>query len=120
MFQVVAGLCHSAPSLLAAGGVVHLTSTLRAATPILLVQSASTSNNASGGTLTRTFTSANAAGNLIVVAISFDTNSGTTWSCSDSLGNTYTKATGTNDVRHQQLLGICYASNVKAGANTVS
>ena len=87
---------------------------------ITYVQSAGASNNAASATLAVTFPSSNTQGNFIVAAISFDSTGGLTWSCSDSQGNAYSKATSVNDARHSQLLGICYAANVKAGANTAT
>jgi len=82
------------------------------------VQGATATNNANGTTLAKAFTTANTAGNLIVVAVSWGNNS--TLTCSDSLGNVYAVATTQHDSVNNQSLGICYAANVKAGANTVT
>ena len=75
------------------------------------VQSAGTSD-----TTTASFSSNNTAGNTIIAAISWGNNA--TPTCSDSQGNTYTIATNTYDSTNNQSLGICYATNIKAGANT--
>ena len=40
--------------------------------------------------------------------------------CSDSQGNTYSVATTQYDGINNQSLAICYAANVKSGANTVT
>src|SRR4029078_11328004 len=70
---------------------------------IARVQSAGATNNATGASIVVAFPDTITAGNLIVAAVTFDSTGGTTWSCSDSLGNTYVKATSVNDVRHSQL-----------------
>jgi hypothetical protein len=84
------------------------------------VQGATATGSGSGTSLARAFGSANGAGNLIVGLVSFDSSGGTPWSCSDTQGNMYAQAASVNDPRHSQLLGMCYAANVKAGANTVT
>ena len=84
------------------------------------LQSTAVSSSGSATSLSRAFTAANTAGSLIVAAVAFDSTGGTAWSCSDSQGNTYTSAVFRNDTRHNEAVGICYASNVKAGPNTVT
>lgn len=65
------------------------------------------------------FSSNNAAGNLIVVGATYDT-AGTTITCSDTQGNTYTTGPSIYLTNDQQWAGSCYAPNSKAGANTVT
>jgi hypothetical protein len=88
------------------------------ATP-MEVQASSTASSASASSTSLAFTSNNTAGNTIVVAASWQAT-GLTPTCSDSQGNAYstivTKADATNDSQS----GICYATNIKAGANTVT
>src|SRR5437016_9717443 len=45
---------------------------------------------------------------------------GSSVTCSDSQGNTYSVATTQYDGVNNQSLAICYAANVKSGANTVT
>src|SRR5262245_18577958 len=85
---------------------------------ITYVQSATALASPNATTLAVPFPAANAAGNLIVATVSFDTGTGTTWNCTDSQGNAYTSAVFQNDSRHAQALGICYAPNIKSGPNT--
>src|SRR5438034_1193760 len=68
------------------------------------VQSASAQSSTSATSVSKAFISANAQGNLIVAAISFDSSGGTAWSCSDSQGNSYSQATFINDSRVSQAL----------------
>src|SRR3989442_3216738 len=75
-------------------------------------------NNASSSSMTQAFTTPNVAGNLIVVAVSWGSNGSVT--CSDSQGNSYSVATTQYDITNVQSLAICYAANVKGGANTVT
>jgi hypothetical protein len=103
----------------AAGQSANAAVTVTAATSApAYVQGTTATNNATGVTMAKAFTTANTAGNLIVVAVSWGNNS--TLTCSDSLGNTYTVATTQHDSVNNQSLAICYAANVKAGANTVT
>ncbi len=85
------------------------------------VQSVGTTANGAGSTIAKAFVSANTAGNLIVAAVTWDaSSSGGSLTCSDSQGNTYATATTQWDGPNTQWLGVCYAPNVKAGANTVT
>jgi glucose/arabinose dehydrogenase len=86
--------------------------------PVVFVQGTGTSNNASATSIAQAFTSPNTAGNLIVAAVSSENNP--TVACSDSQGNTYSVATTQYDNTKNQFLAICYAANVRAGANTVT
>src|SRR5207244_2245912 len=61
---------------------------------------------------------ATAVGDLIVAAISWGSNASV--SCSDSQGNTYTVATTQYDNISNQSLAICYAANIKGGADTIT
>src|SRR5262249_14232466 len=62
------------------------------------------------------------AGNMIVVAVSWDTSTGNTMAptITDSQGNTYTRATYANDTRHNQALTLFYAPAIKGGADTIT
>jgi hypothetical protein len=91
--------------------------TVTAAAFVAYVQGAATTNNAAGTSMSQAFTTANVAGNLIVAAVSWSNGSVT---CSDSQGNSYSVATTQYDNVNDQSLAICYAANVKAGANTVT
>lgn len=82
------------------------------------VQTAAATDNTSAASIDRAFTASNVVGNAIVAAFSW--GSGSTASCSDSLGNAYTMASSQYDSTNNQSLGICYATNIKAGANTVT
>jgi len=83
------------------------------------VQSANVTSDASASNVSRAFASANTSGSLIAVAVSWGDTTGAP-TCSDSQGNTYTLATFQYDSTQKQGLAICYASNIKAGANTVT
>jgi hypothetical protein len=74
--------------------------------------------DSAGINISRAFTTANTAGNLIVVAVSWDSNS--TVSCADTQGNVYSIAVSNFDSTNRQSLAVCYAANVKAGPNTVT
>lgn len=67
--------------------------------------------------LAQAMSSSPATGNLIVAAVSWDTNGGSTltMSCSDTQSNVYTNLTLYQDVGHSQALQLCYTF---AGANT--
>jgi hypothetical protein len=88
--------------LAAAGGPAH-------------VQSRNTANSASSTTIAQTFNSAVTGGNLIVVAVSWDSSSTASVTCSDNVGNTYSSALVANDTINTQALGICYAANSVGG-----
>jgi len=85
--------------------------TTQTAPPVAYLQGAATTD-----TTTATFPGNNTAGNTIIAAISWGNNAAPT--CSDSQGNTYTIVTNTYDSTNNQSLGVCYASNIKTGANT--
>jgi hypothetical protein len=82
------------------------------------VQSAAAINDASGASIAQAFTSANTAGDLIVVAVSWGTSPAPT--VSDTAGNTYVSATAAYSAAGNQSLAIFYAANVHAGSNTVT
>ena len=85
--------------------------TTQVAPPVSYLQGAATTD-----TTTASFLGNNTAGNTIIAAISWGNNASA--SCSDSQGNTYAIATTAYDATNNQSLGICYATNIKAGANT--
>lgn len=89
---------------------------------IARVQNSGSTNDASGNNLTRAYTSNVTSGNLLAVAISWDTASTTfTFTCSDSRGNSYTNI-GQNwlDAANEQATSVCYATANSSGANTVT
>ena len=92
--------------------------TVIASVSVSYVQGASATNDSGGRSIVQAFTAANTSGNLIVAAISWGDSSSVT--CSDSQGNTYSVATTQYDGVNNQSLAICYAANVKSGANTVT
>ncbi|HEY5667537.1 MAG TPA: hypothetical protein VIR03_00060 [Candidatus Saccharimonadales bacterium] len=69
---------------------------------------------------TSNFGSTVTAGNLLVVAVSFDTTLTSTFSCTDTLGNTFTNVTFINNPTRQQGLGVCYAANIVGGTDAVT
>jgi hypothetical protein len=91
-----------------------------AAPPVAVayVQGAGATNQASATSIARAFTTSNTAGNLIVVAVTWDGSA--SMSCADSQLNAYALATTQYDGTNNQTLAICYAANIKAGANTVT
>jgi chitodextrinase len=99
---------------------VTVSNTAPASSPVALLQTAALTNDASSKTISSAFTSANTAGSLVVVAVSWDASTSATVSVSDSKGNTYTRATYGTETQNRQSLAVYYASNVKAGSNTVT
>src|SRR5207249_9969903 len=95
----------------------NATVTVIAAIVVSYVQGAGITTDAGASTIAKAFTTSNVSGNLVVAAVSWGNNSAVT--CSDSLGNTYAVATTQYDSVSNQSLAICYATNVKAGSNTV-
>lgn len=84
------------------------------------VQTNVSANTASNGTnVSQAFGSNNTAGNMIVAAVTWF-GSGGTVTCSDTQGNTYATVRVEHDSTENQSLGVCYALNVSAGANTVT
>lgn len=72
-------------------------------------------------TVSKAFASNNTAGNAIIAALSWDTwtNPGSI-TCTDTRGNTYQTIAVNYDLTNNQHLAVCYATNIAAGANTVS
>ncbi len=87
---------------------------------IAYLQGASAENDAYLPDLPASFPSNTTAGDLIVVAVSWDTSGGAQPSISDSAGNTYFLATTGNNTACQQGLAIFYAPNIKGGADKVT
>ncbi|GEM_PF-1992698 len=96
-------------------GVWHLPNGMATSTPTY-VQSAY--NRAASGQVSKAFTSNNTASNLIIAAISCETNTATSNTPTDTRSNTYTKATSISFAQGE--VEIWYAKNITAGANTVS
>jgi hypothetical protein len=103
-----------------AGGIASngVPFTVNASSSFKLVQHASKD----AGTTTSAslaFTSNNAAGNFIAVVIRAG-RSGQVFTVSDSRGNTYKKAITFNMTVDPNTMGIYYAENISAGANTIT
>lgn len=97
-----------------------VTVTPRSATQgISFVQSAARTNDSLATNIAQAFPSANTAGNLIVVAVSWDSPV-SNLRASDTQGNTYLLATNDFDWVHRQGLAILYAPNIRSGSNTVT
>ena len=101
------------------GGVTGTANvTVTASVAVTYVQGAGLTSDSSTSSIARAFAASNAAGNLIVAAVSWGSNASVT--CSDSQGNNYVVATTQYDSGNNQSLAICFAANVKGGANTVT
>jgi hypothetical protein len=87
---------------------------------INLIQTAGTSSNVAASSISQSFASSNAAGNLIVVVASWGDNPAPTINVTDTRGNPYIVATSDYDTRNLQGLAIFYAPNILPGANTVT
>jgi hypothetical protein len=85
---------------------------------VAFVQGSAVTNDTSSRTIAQAFTTATAAGDLIVAAISWGNNAAV--SCSDSQGNTFAVAVTQYDNINKQSLAICYAANVRGGADTIT
>ena len=108
-----------------ASGTGNATLTLTvnpAASPgsIAYLQGASFANDASAATTSAAFPGNTAAGDLIVVAISWDTSGSAQPSVSDSQGNLFSLATSTSNPTTYQALAVYYAANIKGGADTIT
>jgi hypothetical protein len=88
--------------------------------PIAFIQGASSGNDSYATRVSAGFISATGSGDLIVVAVSWDTSGGAQPSVSDSQGNTYSLATTSNNAATYQGLAVYYATNIKGGADTVT
>ena len=80
---------------------------------ISLVQTAGSTNDGSGGTISQPFSQGNVAGNLVVVAVSWGANDAPSITASDTQRNTYTLATSQWDSGNHQGLAILYAANIR-------
>ena len=87
---------------------------------VTYIQGVSAANDAYLPDVSASFPANTAAGDLIVVAVSWDTSGGAQPSVSDSQGNAYSLATTGNDNTSQQGLAIFYAPNIKGGADKVT
>ena len=101
-------------------GTVTFGSPQVAAAAISFVQANASTNDAAASTIAQAFTTANTAGNLIVVAVSWGDNVAPSIRATDTLGNTYAIAINDFDPGNRQGLAILYAPNIRAGANTVT
>ncbi|HEX7963503.1 MAG TPA: hypothetical protein VF466_02830 [Candidatus Saccharimonadales bacterium] len=85
------------------------------------VQNNTYTNDTGSTTLAQTFYANTTAGNLIVAAITWDTNTApNTVTCSDSKGDSYTTINVWIDATNKQSLALCYASNIAGGTTTVT
>jgi hypothetical protein len=87
-------------------------------TPIVLVQSAANKGSAVTS-VSQSFATANAAGNLIVAFVRMSSTTQTV-QLTDSAGNTYTDAVGQVQSTDGHQIHIFYAKNIAGGANTVT
>lgn len=86
---------------------------------IAYVQSAGSAPGGAGSVVA--FPSANTPGNLLIAMVASDTVTDTVTALTDTLGNTWVRATTPFDVPLKgTILGIYYAKNCLGGANTVS
>src|SRR5215467_1963580 len=107
-------------TLLLSVGSACFASPQHASAAVGFVQATGSSNDASSGTIAQAFTTANTAGNLIVVGVSWGDNAAPAIRATDTLGNTFSVATNDFDPANRQGLAILYAQNIRAGANTVT
>jgi len=96
----------------------YTSATTLTATPTA-VQYRATASSTSATTQTLAFTSNNTAGNTIIVAASWQ-DTGITPTCTDTQNNTYSVMVTETDATNDSQSGICYATNIKAGADTVT
>jgi len=87
---------------------------------VSFVQTAGSASDSPSSSISQSFRSSNAAGNLIVVVASWGDNPAPSISASDTLGNSYLLATTDYDPNHRQGLTIFYAPNIHSGQNTVT
>lgn len=90
---------------------------------VTYVQSNSTALLTPQSSVTVTFTAAQAAGNLNVVAVGWENSTSTPSSISDSKGNTYALAVGPTTISGLVSQSVYYAKNIAAataGSNTVT
>ena len=85
---------------------------------VAFIQGAAATDDDNSKTIARAFAAATTPGDLIVVAISWGTKGSV--SCSDSQRDTYAVATNQYDGANNQSLAICYAANIKGGADTIT
>ena len=88
--------------------------------PIAYIQGVSSANDASATTTSVALPGNAGTGDLIVVAISWDTSGSAQPTVSDSQGNTFALATTSNNSATFQALAVYYAANIKGGPDTVS
>ncbi len=83
------------------------------------VQSNGSTNNTSATTITTTFSSSNTTSNAIINLLSWDDHTTSTFTCTDSKGDTFTNTSIAHNTTNHQYLGICYATNVAGGSSNV-
>jgi hypothetical protein len=95
-----------------------LTNSVASAVPIKFVQGNTYNSMINVQSATVAFKAGNAAGNWIGVVI-YGGNGANTFTITDTNGNTYRTATSFGSKTINTTLGVFYAENIKAGANTV-
>ena len=87
---------------------------------IAYIQGAFVADDSYANTMSASFPGNTASGDLIVVAVSWDTSANAQPTVSDSQGNTYALATTSNNTATDQGLAVYYAANIAGGADTVT
>ncbi|HLZ14750.1 MAG TPA: hypothetical protein VKQ34_02040 [Candidatus Saccharimonadales bacterium] len=83
-------------------------------------QTGGTTGSTTSATIAQAFASNTTAGDLIIAAVSWDSATTATMTCSDTQGNTFTTVGVWNDATNTQALSVCYAPNIVGGADTVT
>ncbi len=87
----------------------------------LHVQSDGVSNDTGLNNIARAFPSNLTAGSTVVASVTWDSStSGTSLTCTDTQGNTFTTVNVWTDVANTQSVGVCYARSTSGGADTVT
>jgi hypothetical protein len=87
---------------------------------IAMAQTISNTLDPTATSITTTMRGPTTAGNAIIVAVSWDSTSSSTVTCTDNAGNTYANVNVWNDATNTQALAICYATNITAATPTVT
>ena len=125
---VRAGLAQSKTIRLAVCGIAVLMcwlnpATLSAASTITYVQGNNSDPQASNTSVKVTYTAAQVAGDLNVIAVGWNDSTATVSTVTDTTGNVYTRAVGPTVISGLESQSIYYAKNIAAataGANSVT
>ncbi len=112
--QILIGIVSLLASIL---GVV-IVPAAPAAAAVTLVQAIDHGDNSGGQSMSKAFLSNNTAGNAIIAAFGFE--GGASPTCGDSQANQYDMAVLDYYPAQNRTMGVCYARNIAAGANTVT